>query len=346
MKRILALLLLAPATLSAQARTVVTGYLAADAGIEGDPLLVGATLGKEVGPLGLRASAGFDITAPPPLPEEGMSRAPSGIWSTDADLILFLGNPRGNAPLVPYAMVGGGMRGFQADGSLGAALNYSYGGGFRAPLGIGFSMEGELRYRDSYAELSRPAQPVVRSGVEVRFGIGYSMGGGRRLSPGVTPPPLPPRPTSIPNASVHVSADARMRVASAALNTAERYIGTRYVWGGNTPASGFDCSGFIRYVFSQHGVTVPRVSRDQARHGTPLPLNIAQLEPGDIIAFATNGRDVDHTAIYAGNGRIIHSSSSGGGVRYDDLYSQRGEWYVRHMVAARRVIDTGFNFGD
>jgi cell wall-associated NlpC family hydrolase len=60
--------------------------------------------------------------------------------------------------------------------------------------------------------------------------------------------------------------------------------------------------------------------------------------PGDIIAFASNGRDVDHTALYAGRGRIIHSSSSGRGVRYDDLYSQRGTWYVEHMVAVRRVL--------
>jgi cell wall-associated NlpC family hydrolase len=345
MRRLLALLLLVPGTLSAQTRTVVSGFLAADAGIEGDPLLVGGAVGRETGFFGARLGFGFDVTAPPPLPDDGSPRAPSGIWSTDADALLFLGNPGRGAPIVPYGVAGAGMRGFQADGRLGASLNYSYGAGFRAPLGV-LAMEGELRYRESFAEASAPLRPVVASGFEVRVGMAYSMGGGSR-GRRIAPPSVPARPPNIPGGaggSVHVGADARMRIAAAAINTAERHIGVRYTWGGNTPESGFDCSGFIRYVFAQHGVTVPRVSRDQARHGTPLPLNVTAFEPGDILAFASNGREVDHTAIYAGNGRIIHSSSSGGGVRYDDLYSQRGQWYVRHMVAARRVIDVGYRF--
>jgi hypothetical protein len=60
------------------------------------------------------------------------------------------------------------------------------------------------------------------------------------------------------------------------------------------------------------------------------------VAPGDLVMFADNG-PISHVAIYAGHNRIIHSSSSGGGVRYDDLSTQRGNWFVDHMVAARRV---------
>jgi hypothetical protein len=60
------------------------------------------------------------------------------------------------------------------------------------------------------------------------------------------------------------------------------------------------------------------------------------VSPGDLVMFEEGGR-IGHVAIYAGKNRIIHSTSSGGGVRYDDLTTQRGQWFVDHMVAARRV---------
>ena len=81
MKRIIALLVLVPASLTAQSRTTLAGYLASDGGIEGHPLLVGATLAKEKSIVGARLSLGFDISAPPAVPEDGSPRPPSGIWS-------------------------------------------------------------------------------------------------------------------------------------------------------------------------------------------------------------------------------------------------------------------------
>jgi len=346
MKRFLVLVTLLPTMLEAQARTTASAFIAADEGIAGDPLLVGAAVAREAGIFGVRLGLGVDITAPPPQPEgDGVRGATSGLWSTDADGLLFFGNPRSGASIVPYALAGVGLRGLQSNGRLGVALNLSYGGGFRSPIGAGLGLEGELRYRDSFAELSGGAAPVVSNGLEVRFGMTMGWGGGSPLrSRPVSPPATRGIPPTIRASAPAGSADARARVAFATLSTAERYQGVPYRWGGNTPQEGFDCSGFIRYVYGQHGITVPRVSRDQARFGTPLPLDVRSLEPGDILAFASNGRDVDHTAIYAGNGRIIHSSSSGGGVRYDDLYTQRGDWYLRHMVAARRVIDDGSIF--
>lgn len=127
------------------------------------------------------------------------------------------------------------------------------------------------------------------------------------------------------------------RAASAAivLPTAERYIGVPYKWGGTSP-SGFDCSGYTQYVFAKHGVKLPRTSRAQALTGIGIG-DYRALRPGDLIMFAESGHPISHVAIYAGHDRIIHSSRSGSGVRYDDLGSQRGTWFRNHMVVARRV---------
>jgi cell wall-associated NlpC family hydrolase len=130
--------------------------------------------------------------------------------------------------------------------------------------------------------------------------------------------------------------------ASAVLNTAEDYLGVPYVWGGTTPR-GFDCSGFVQYVFRRHGVELPRTSRQQAVVGLAVGATVSALRAGDLMFFATNGRRIDHVAIYAGNNEIIHSSSSGGGVGYDNLSSSRGEWFTNHHVATRRVLANGLN---
>jgi cell wall-associated NlpC family hydrolase len=125
------------------------------------------------------------------------------------------------------------------------------------------------------------------------------------------------------------------------IGTADRYVGVRYTWGGNTPSSGFDCSGFTRYVFAEQGVRLPRTSREQAAAGRRVVPRVPSLRQGDLMLFAESGKRISHVAIYAGGGRIIHSSSSGGGVRYDDLDTRRGRWFVSRMVAARRLVADG-----
>jgi len=119
--------------------------------------------------------------------------------------------------------------------------------------------------------------------------------------------------------------------------TAERYIGVKYKWGGTSPNTGFDCSGYVQYVFAKHGVKLPRTSRAQASAGARVPLTFDDLRTGDLLMFASNGNPISHVAIYAGNRRIIHSSKSGSGVRYDNLTSSRGAWYRDNAVVARRV---------
>jgi len=133
----------------------------------------------------------------------------------------------------------------------------------------------------------------------------------------------------------------RTTSASRVLPTAERYLGVPYRWGGTSPRTGFDCSGFVQFVFAKHGTRLPRTSREMASSGQRVRPQWSALEPGDLVLFAEPGERISHVAIYAGRGRIIHASSSGRRVRYDALDSKRGRWFSRRMVAARRVTPRG-----
>ena len=152
--------------------------------------------------------------------------------------------------------------------------------------------------------------------------INASTSAGRSAGGSTTRMPRSPNPTA---------------AASRVLNTADRYIGVPYVWGGNTP-NGFDCSGFTKYVFAKNGVSLPRTSREQARVGGAVPLDYGAMLPGDILLFAEPGEAVSHVAIYVGSGRIIHASSAAGEVSYLDLDGSRGAWYVQNLVAVRRLF--------
>jgi cell wall-associated NlpC family hydrolase len=121
------------------------------------------------------------------------------------------------------------------------------------------------------------------------------------------------------------------------LHTATRYVGTRYRFGGTKP-SAFDCSGFVRYVFAKHGVGLPRTAREQSLVGRPVPVGPDSLRVGDLLFFRTPRGRASHVAIYAGGGRILHASAGSRRVRYDDLDSSRGRWFIEHLTAVRRVL--------
>ncbi len=96
---------------------------------------------------------------------------------------------------------------------------------------------------------------------------------------------------------------------------AEKYLGVKYVYGGNSP-SGFDCSGFVQYTLKKVGISVNRSSRDQYKNG--YSISRSQLSAGDLVFFSRGG-SISHVGIYAGNGKVIHSPSPGKVVSYSTL---------------------------
>lgn len=120
-------------------------------------------------------------------------------------------------------------------------------------------------------------------------------------------------------------------LAQKIITTGKKYIGVPYVWGGSTP-SGFDCSGFVQYVFRQHGIQLPRTSAQQYSVGTWIAKS--NLLPGDLVFFNTSGSGVSHLGIYLGNGDFLHASSSKG-VMISQL--SNSYWAPRY-VGAKRVL--------
>src|SRR2546426_586765 len=102
-------------------------------------------------------------------------------------------------------------------------------------------------------------------------------------------------------AGAESSASRSLRV----ITIAKQHLGTRYVWGGASPA-GFDCSGLVMYVYWQVGVSLPHGAAKQYRYGTPVTRD--RLEPRDVVFFD----GLHHNGIYVGGGEFIHARSSGG----------------------------------
>ncbi len=112
-----------------------------------------------------------------------------------------------------------------------------------------------------------------------------------------------------------------------------QFLGTPYVWGGEDLEKGADCSGFTQSVFKEFGVSLGRTAYRQSKQGEAVAVD--DLQPGDLLCFETaDYAPVTHAAIYLGDGKFVHASSSKGKVTVSTLNS----WWKDHLVTARRVL--------
>jgi len=110
-------------------------------------------------------------------------------------------------------------------------------------------------------------------------------------------------------------------------------IGVRYRWGGNTPDSGLDCSGFVRYVFQDTlGMALPLRAEEMSSVGEKV--RVSDLKPGDLVFFNTMRRTFSHVGIYIGDNKFVHSPSTGSTIRVDDLDDR---YWEKRFTGARRI---------
>ncbi len=188
----------------------------------------------------------------------------------------------------------------------------------QAPTDVGFATELARLTAQQKAEYS-----ALRGNVSVSnlLAGAQTLGAGALGSLGA----LAPAGTAIPASPGSVAGPAANTVIGSAMNE----LGVPYLWGGTTSA-GFDCSGLVQHAYRAAGVSLPRVSRDQARMGVEVP-SIEQALPGDLVAFGEP--TVDHIGIYVGDGRMIHAPRRGDVVKVGPI--------TRPIATIRRVLTPG-----
>jgi cell wall-associated NlpC family hydrolase len=153
--------------------------------------------------------------------------------------------------------------------------------------------------------------------------------------PSFPKPVVPPAPTStvdIPlNQPGHPNETTVGPTGTRVVQLARRYLGTPYQWGGESPRTGFDCSGFAQWLYAQQGVKLPRVAADQFNVGQHVDLK--HLQPGDLVFFR-DASGIHHEGIAIGSGQFIHAPHTGDVVKISSLSDP---YYARQFAGGRRV---------
>jgi len=141
-------------------------------------------------------------------------------------------------------------------------------------------------------------------------------------------PPTPRQPAATPTPPPDDKAKTTKAARDEIVRVARAHLGAPYVWGGASPA-GFDCSGFVKYVYGRVGVSLPHGAVAQFKHGSSVLR--AELKPGDVVFFDR----LRHNGIYVGDGRFVHATQSGDVVKLSRLDD---EWFRTRWVGARRLL--------
>lgn len=145
------------------------------------------------------------------------------------------------------------------------------------------------------------------------------------LTPGINTTPTP-SPTSTPTPTPETTSDPDR---ADVITNAQKCLGMPYQWAGTSPDDGFDCSGFVQYVFAESGYTIKRVAQEQA---DTAGVEVSEMAPGDILCFGSSQYNIWHVGIYIGDNQFIHSSPMGG-VIISDLNK-----YDLHLIKIKRVV--------
>jgi cell wall-associated NlpC family hydrolase len=152
------------------------------------------------------------------------------------------------------------------------------------------------------------------------------------LAQSATEPEASNRITSVASQLANTVTSSVVDGTESLINNAMQLIGVRYRWGGNTPQSGLDCSGFVRYVFNDtFGFLLPRKSAQMSQVG--LEIRKDELRPGDLVFFNTMRHAFSHVGIYVGDNKFIHAPSKGKSIRVDDM--TKAYWEKRYNGARR-----------
>lgn len=256
--------------------------------------------------------------------------------------------------------VGAQGTGFYALGGVGVGVRHaggtdafwSAGGGASLRIVSSLLLGVEARYRVEDSEFGGfwKLTPADGKGFLVMGRLAFGIPRGRSVGAAPASPNgpagagpasagLPPPGEPYDAARAAGASEEAARLTASVVETALAEMGAPYRWGGSDQ-NGWDCSGLIQYAYGQHGIVLPRVSRDQMRMGAAVDPDAALLRPGDILGFsAERSSTITHVGLYVGSGQFIHSASTG--VKLSSLLTGDGDsrWWRERWVGVRRIVE-------